>query len=78
MNSFDVTAKFNDGIKTLTVTQPTGSGDSYQIIIDRLYQGVILRYDGKWIGHLNDKSTLTEKNIEAIGKLIEEKFGSQD
>jgi hypothetical protein len=78
MKSIDVQAKVDDGIKTLSVVQPTGSGDSYQILIDRWFHGTIVRYQGRWVGHLNDKSNLTEKNIQTIGKLIEDKFGIQD
>lgn len=78
MNSIDLPARFDDGIKTLTIAQPVGFGDSYQILIDRWYQGTIVRYQGKWVGRLNDKSELTERNIQTIGKIIEDKFGIQD
>lgn len=77
MNSIDLPANFNGVIKTLTIAQPEGSGDSYQIMIDRYYQGTIVRYKGNWVGHLNDRSTLTQKNIQTIGKIIENKFGSK-
>jgi hypothetical protein len=78
MKTFEVQATFDSGIKTLSIVQPVGGGDSYQILIDRYYQGTIAQYKGKWVGRLNDKSDLTEKNIQTIGKLIEDKFGIHD
>jgi hypothetical protein len=77
MNTIEVKARFDDGIKTLCIVQPVGGGDSYQILIDRYYHGTIGRFKGNWVGRLNDKSDLTEKNIHTIGKLIENKFGIQ-
>lgn len=74
MKSIDLSAKFDDGVKTLTITQPVGSEDSYHLFIDRHYQGAIVRYKGEWVGHLNELSRLTRRNIQTIGVIIEKRF----
>lgn len=44
----------------------------YQIFIDKFYQGTIGRYKGEWVGRLNRDPVLTDKDVQNIGRLIEE------
>ncbi|MDB5288587.1 MAG: hypothetical protein JWR05_3536 [Mucilaginibacter sp.] len=56
------------------VTNPNGGSGNYQIFINDYYQGDVLFKDNKWIGHLNKKSELTDKEIQIIGGMIDGGF----
>jgi hypothetical protein len=78
MKTFKVLAAFGDQTKVLKIATATGGSDGYQILIDNYYHGMILFYEGKWVGRLNEKSELTVIDVEIIGRIIEDKFGESE
>lgn len=71
MTSIEFTAAFVHVQKTVRLTQPSGGAGGYQIFIDKVYQGMIVKINGEWVGHLNPASWLTGDDIGVIGEVIE-------
>lgn len=64
-------ASFGHVQKTVRLTQPSGGAGGYQIFIDKVYQGMIVKIKGEWVGHLNLASWLTGDDIRVLGEVIE-------
>jgi hypothetical protein len=76
VNKLQVPAAYGDQTKMLTITTATGGADGYMILIDNYFQGMVLRFESRWVGHLNESSELTGADIMVIGEIIEDKFGN--
>ena len=61
MNSIEFDAPFGDKPRHIKLSSDNTGG--YQILIDNYYHGKIIKVNGEWRAHLNDKSDLTGDNI---------------
>lgn len=64
-------ATFGHVKKTVRLTHPSGGAGGYQIFIDKVYQGMIVKINGEWVGHLNPASWLIGDDIGVLGEVIE-------
>ena len=58
----------------LKVVHPGDGGDNFHIFIDNDYQGNVIRLKSQWVSDLGDTSNLTPDDVQALGKIIDEKF----
>lgn len=71
MTTIEFTATFGHVRKTVRLVQPAGGVGGYQVFIDKIYQGMIVKPQGEWVGHLNPASQLTGDDIGVIGEVID-------
>lgn len=71
MTSIEFTATFGHVRKTVKLSQPAGASGGYKIFIDGFYQGMIVKLNGEWVGHLNPASQINGDDIGVIGEVIE-------
>lgn len=62
----------NGAIRNFELSNPSGGSDGYFVYIDRYYQGTIVKLKGEWVGHMNDRCLLTDEEIQALGKMVDE------
>lgn len=71
MKQLDFTATYGDEKKNVKITEPNGTGGGFQVFIDDYYQGMLMKLNNEWVGHLNDKSQLSPDDISALGDIID-------
>jgi len=57
--------------KQIKLSSNNSGGGGYQILIDNYYHGEIVKADGEWKAHLNDRSFLTGDEITPLVEIIE-------
>lgn len=60
--------------ETATVSISHYWGNSYQLIINRFYEGLLTKRDGTWILQCNVPTQLTSDDIQALGQRIDEEL----
>jgi hypothetical protein len=76
MEEIIIPAWYGNEMKTVVITQPNGAGGSFQILIDKFYQGVLLKAQGEWKVYLNSRSQLTSDDISILTDLAERLFNN--
>ena len=74
MKYFEFIASYGNEKKVVKITQPTGGGDCYQILIQNYFQGVITKLKNEWVPHLNSRSELTGDDVFILTEVIEKNF----
>lgn len=72
MKPLTFTAAFGDRVKTVVLSCPSGGAGGYQIVIDRMYHGMLVKLSDVWVGHLNRAGDITPEEIEILGDIIDE------
>lgn len=57
----------------IKLSQPTGA-EGWQIVIDKLYNGILFKRNGKWIAYLSPGSDLTADDVQVLGERIDNFF----
>ena len=73
MKTIEFFGWWGDTKKKVHICIPTG-GEGFQIIVDNLYHGIILKRKGQWQGYFNGNSELTSDDILILGEIIEHSF----
>ncbi|WP_146217415.1 hypothetical protein [Chitinophaga sp. S165] len=64
-------AHFGHETKTIELVAPSGGGQGYQLMIDKYYQGRLIKTQGKWVGKFNPGCDLTVDDINILGEMID-------
>lgn len=75
LKQIEFEAVFGDTVKKVEISQPHGTGTfGLHLMIDKHYCGKLVKLNGEWIAHLNDKSVpeFTSTDIEILGQIIDE------
>ena len=72
MKSIQLKGVIGDQDVTVELTQPNGSGDLYHIMVDRYYNGMIVKRNGEWAVFLNENSKLSSEDVEVILEAVRE------
>lgn len=57
------------------LSQPTGAGGTWHIMVDKFYFGQMWKRNGKWEGYINGKTGLTFTDILILGDIIDGGLG---
>ena len=71
MKDIEFMAAFGDDRKRVRISRPQGSSSGYQVFIANYYQGIIVKLNNEWVGHLNARSELTSDDILILGDIID-------
>jgi hypothetical protein len=75
MKKIEIETAFGNKIKKVEVSQVHRTAQyGLQLTIDNFYCRTIVKRNGKWIAHLNDKSLpeFTTDDIQILGEIIDE------
>lgn len=72
MPSLSYSATFGDQVKTIDITQISGSGGeaTWHVFIDRMYQGIVIRKEGELVYHPGPGSRLQGDDIGAMLEVV--------
>ncbi len=63
-------AYFGDEKKKVELLNPNGAGgDSWQVMIDNYYRGIIFKKNGEWVSY---SQWLTIDDVQILGQMIDE------
>ncbi len=66
----EFTASFGDDKKRVELLNPNGAGgNSWQVMIDNYYRGIIFKKDGEWMSY---SLWLTIDDVQILGEMIDE------
>ena len=74
MKKIEFDAVFGNEVKKVEISQPHGTGQfGLHLMINNHYCGTLVRQNGEWIAHLNDKSLpeFTSTDIHILGQIID-------
>jgi hypothetical protein len=71
MKQLEFTAVIGNHPKQVKLNEPQGASAGYQVLIDQLLQGTLVKRGQGWVAHLNRRSILTSADIGILGELID-------
>jgi hypothetical protein len=72
MKQLEFTGAVGERRIKVKLTEPQGASAGYQVLIDQMLQGTLVKRDQDWVAHLNRKSILTSADIGILGELIDD------
>lgn len=71
IHKIEFIVRYNGVENNVELSTVNGGPSGWHVLINKYYNGTVVKLKDVWVGHMNERCKLTDEQIQAIGKRID-------